>query len=59
MGRAQPVLGAAGAGGCAVCADLAAGADQEKHHGACLVRRSGSRRRTHHIDFLKESGMLM
>ena len=37
MGGTQPVLGAAGAGRYAVCADLAAGVDKKEHHGAHLV----------------------
>ena len=55
MGGTQPVLGAAGAGRYAVCADLAAGVDKKEHHGAHLVCRSSSCGRDHYVDFLKES----
>ena len=48
----------AGAGGYAVCADMAAGAEKAEHAGADMGRGSGARRQYCRPDFLRGKGLL-
>ena len=48
----------AGAGGYAVCADMAAGAEKAEYAGADMGRGSGDRRRYRRLDFLRGKGLL-
>ena len=45
----------AGAGGYAVCADMAAGAEKAEHAGADMGRGSGDRRRYCRFNFLRRN----